>query len=315
MLRFDSRLPGTAQDIRVIMEVVLSYIGLFLLAKCGFNFIMFWWRMARLYLLPHLGFRRNLKKYGSWAVVTGATDGIGKAIAKELAKRGINIVLISRTEDKLEKVAVEIGGNVEIQTIQYDFTDPDSYEKISDQLKDLDIGILVNNVGMGTGLELYLDQDEKKCDDMINVNMVSVLKMTRVVLDQMVKRKKGLLVHISSLSSRLPCPFLLAYGSSKSFVNNFSESLHHEYFGKGIHNQVVTPSFVSTNMSGNVKANGFGIVHVSQMAKQTVNAMGLCTKMCGTWSHELQAACYLLLPKWFLVKKIVAILSGKRKRT
>lgn len=77
----------------------------------------------------------------------------------------------------------------------------------------------------------------------------------------------------------------------------------------------MTPSFVSTNMSGNVKANGFGIVHVSQMAKQTVNAMGLCTKMCGTWSHELQAACYLLLPKWFLVKKIVAILSGKRKRT
>lgn len=94
----------------------------------------------------------DLQTYGKWAVVTGCTDGIGKAYAEQLAKRGFNIVLISRTLDKLKQQALELENNYNVLTkvIAADFTEPDViYPEIGAQLEDLDIGILVNNVGVG----------------------------------------------------------------------------------------------------------------------------------------------------------------------
>merc|ERR1712048_315786 len=126
------------------------------------------WYMIRLYVLPKFGMKLNLKKFGSWAVITGATDGIGKAIAKQLAKQGLNLVMISRFEDKLKATAEEIGSEkIEIKTISYDFSDPDDYDRIAGQLKNLDIGILVNNVGMSYDHpDYYLKFDEKYFDKM-----------------------------------------------------------------------------------------------------------------------------------------------------
>ncbi|KAM5171244.1 17-beta-hydroxysteroid dehydrogenase type 3-like isoform 2-T2 [Mantella aurantiaca] len=95
--------------------------------------------------------RKDLTKYGGWAVITGATDGIGKSYAKELAKMGFNVVLISRTLEKLKKVAAEIEqqSGCKAKIIQADFTGgAEIYPKIEEGLKDMDIGILVNNVGM-----------------------------------------------------------------------------------------------------------------------------------------------------------------------
>lgn len=93
----------------------------------------------------------NVKSYGKWAVVTGCTDGIGKAYAEQLAKRGLSIVLISRTLEKLNEQAKELQDRFKVETkvIAADFTEPNSiYPNIRTQLADLDIGILVNNVGM-----------------------------------------------------------------------------------------------------------------------------------------------------------------------
>lgn len=136
--------------------------------------------------------RKDLKKYGGWAVVTGATDGIGKAYAEELAKRGFNVVLISRTLEKLEKVSREIERQTQQKTriIQADFSKGlEIYSNIEDGLKDLDIGVLVNNVGiMFTHKSTpFLNTPDlgKKLSDIVNCNMLSVLQMTRIVLPRM----------------------------------------------------------------------------------------------------------------------------------
>ncbi|RXM96696.1 Testosterone 17-beta-dehydrogenase 3 [Acipenser ruthenus] len=94
--------------------------------------------------------RSFFSSLGEWAVITGGTDGIGRAYAFELAKRGMNIVLISRTLEKLNKVAKEIEDDTgrSVKVIASDFTREDIYENIEDNLKGLDVGILVNNVGM-----------------------------------------------------------------------------------------------------------------------------------------------------------------------
>jgi len=288
-----------------------------MVGKCVFDFIGFIWRLLRLYVLPkYAAFRVNLKKmFGTWAVVTGATNGIGKAIAKQLAKRGINLVLISRSEEKLKATAQEIGNGVDIRTIVYDFTTSAGYDVIRQQLKDVDVGILVNNVGVSyKHAEFYGDWDPQACDDMIKVNIHSVLKMTRVVLDGMVSRKIGLLVHISSASGYAPFPLYSVYSGTKSFVNNFAESLHHEYAHKGIQSQFITPSFVSTNMTRNMKPNGFSVADVDHMAQQTVNAFGLSSCLYGHWGHELiVTSLFKLLPRSYCCKKTLEFTTKVRE--
>ncbi|XP_075708509.1 17-beta-hydroxysteroid dehydrogenase type 3 [Rhinoderma darwinii] len=197
-------------------------------------------------------------KMGEWAVVTGAGDGIGKAYSIELANRGMNIVMISRTLEKMQRVALEIehttGRNVKI--IQADFTKNKIYERVEENLNGLEIGILVNNVGMLHSPDpcCFLaspDNDE----NLINCNVISAVKMTRLVLKQMEQRQKGLILNISSAFGSFPCPLYAIYSASKAFVTTFSKALQAEYKSKGIIIQAVTPYGVSTPMTKNTSTN------------------------------------------------------------
>lgn len=138
---------SVSKDPRVNM--LLEYLGLALVA---YTFVKISYKVISnlgVFLFNVGGV--NVKSYGKWAVVTGCTDGIGKAYTEQLAKRGLSIVLISRTLEKLNEQARDLQDRFKVETkvIAADFTQPDSiYPNIRTQLADLDIGILVNNVGM-----------------------------------------------------------------------------------------------------------------------------------------------------------------------
>ncbi|KAK5927582.1 hypothetical protein CgunFtcFv8_012723 [Champsocephalus gunnari] len=191
---------------------------------------------------------------GKWAVVTGATDGIGKSYAEELARRGFALMLISRSQDKLDDVArlLKEQYNVETGTIAVDFGRSDIYEKIEAGLAGLEIGVLVNNVGVSYPYpEYYLNIPDLDnfITNMVNVNITSVCQMTRLVLPRMAERSKGVVLNISSASGMYPLPLLTVYSSTKAFVDFFSRGLQEEYRRQGVIIQSVLPFFVVTKMT------------------------------------------------------------------
>ncbi|XP_034540337.1 very-long-chain 3-oxoacyl-CoA reductase [Notolabrus celidotus] len=273
----------------------------------GFTAVYLIWRVwcgFREYALSQL-WQEDLRKFGQWAVVTGATSGIGKAYARELAQRGLDVVLVSRSDEKLQTVAREIEEQYgrKTRTIQVDFTDGHSvYPTIAKGLQGLEIGILVNNVGMvySDNFEYFLDvpDAEQKITQVINCNVLSVPQMTRLVLPDMLEREKGLIINISSLVGCRPHPLLSIYSSSKSFVAYFSQCLHAEYSLKGITVQCVAPFMVSTNMTKRVKNSCF-VKSAPDFAWEALNTVGHSTYTNGCLSHALQSTVLrVLLPDW-----------------
>ncbi|XP_042896380.1 very-long-chain 3-oxoacyl-CoA reductase [Parasteatoda tepidariorum] len=193
---------------------------------------------------------------GKWAVITGGTDGIGKAYAEELAKRGFSICLISRNIEKLNTVSKELEGNyiIETKSINVDFTaGPEIYSEIAEELLKLEggIGVLVNNVGMSYKYAEYfhaVPDGSNFMMNLINSNITSCTMMMKIVLPYMVN-KKGIIINISSLLAVYPMPFLSTYAACKVYVDYLSKAVQYEYKDSGVIIQSVLPGYVATKMS------------------------------------------------------------------
>lgn len=234
----------------------------------------------------------NFKEQGKWALVTGCTDGIGKEYAKQLAARGLDIVLVSRSMEKLQATAQEIEKeyNVATKIIQVDFCGGEEiYDKIEKDIAGLEIGTLVNNVGVSYNYpEYFLDipDVDKLCTTLIKANVVSVTRMTRIVLPGMVERKKGVLINIGSASSIIPSPLLTVYAATKAYVEKFTEGIHMEYSKQGLIIQAVLPGFVCSNMSGIRKSTVFAPT-AKEFVKSAIGLVGIDDKTTGYFPHSV----------------------------
>lgn len=247
------------------------------------------------FLGRRLGHGIDLSKCGPWAVITGATDGIGKAYAKQLANAGLNIVLISRTPAKLNAVANEIkeasrrSSPIKVKTIAVDFTKADDsvYGAIRQGLDGLNIGLLVNNVGMAPEPEPFgMVQDEKFLNDILNCNALSLCRMCHIVVPQMAKKRSGVIINIGSIASVGPCPFYTTYGATKAYIEKFSKDLAVELRPHGITVQTVQPCYVATNMC-ELKPS-ITVPTADTYAKAALNTLGLEDVTAGYWYHKIQ---------------------------
>ncbi|NWI95215.1 HSDL1 protein, partial [Pitta sordida] len=278
--------------------------------------------MLRLHVIPKLGREVDLvKQYGKWAVVTGSTDGIGKAYAEELAKRGVNIILISRSREKLEAVSRSIAETYHVETdfIVADFSKGrEPYPAIKEALKDREIGILVNNVGIFHSYPDYFAHlSEDMLWDMIHINIASANMMTYIVLPGMVKKKKGAIVNIASGLCCQPTPMMATYGASKSYLDYFSRALHYEYASKGIFVQSLTPFVIATKLvpiSRNVLKRSLQYVPAEKYASHAVSTLGLSTRTTGYWKHALQFVLAEHLPEWIWAKCLLYVNRSIRKQ-
>ena len=195
------------------------------------------------------------EKYGQWAVITGGTSGIGVNIVKEVAKRGMNIVLVARRIEKLEATAKEIKSkfNVEVKIIQADLSEHGEIQKVIDATNDLQIGFFAPVAGVEThGLFPDIDlNDELK---VIQLNITSVMVLTHHFTKLMKKRKKGAVLLVASLIGHMPNPYFSNYAGSKAFVLNFGTSLSYELKKYGIDVTVLSPGYTITPMTHDMDA-------------------------------------------------------------
>ncbi|KAK7601272.1 hypothetical protein V9T40_008713 [Parthenolecanium corni] len=238
-------------------------------------------------------------------LVTGSTDGIGKAYAKELAKRGMNVVLVSRTLEKLEKVAHEIEKESEVKTkiIVADFSRGQPiYEHIERELKDIPVGILVNNVGVNTTYPMYVTEvPPQSLWEMLNVNIGATTLLTRMILPQMQKRQKGAIVNVSSGSELQPLPLMTVYAATKVFIKNFSEAIRFEYQKHGITIQHLSPLFINTKMNSfsyRLQKTSLFVPDAEMYAKNAVNTLGVVDHSTGYWAHGIQYFFTSIPPVW-----------------
>ena len=258
-------------------------------------------RGVRAFVLPIMCKTNLRSRYGSWAVVTGCTDGIGREYARQLARNGLNIVLISRSQEKLKALSDEIISEFGVRTkvVVMDFTGGLTiYQGLKEEVRELEIGILVNNVGMIQPLSFFQNTEPDMFCKMLNVNCLSVLMMTHTILPGMLSRKKGAIVNISSFSGQMPVLFLQVYSATKSFVDFFSSCLRQECAGKGVDVQCVMPMYVSTKMSG--VPPSISSPSPEAYVRQALGVLGVHCRTQGYWAHALQAYWIAALPTWLL---------------
>ena len=232
-----------------MISTILYSIALIFIARIGF-------RLYQLVIEYRSKFDPDVYGKGSWAAITGSTDGIGKGFAFYLASQGFNIVLFGRSEEKLTAVRDEIikTHNVQVKTINKDFTksgEKGFFESIRRELEALDVSILVNNVGIATTLNIGKDSDEKAME-MVAVNCISQTVMSNIVVVRMNERKKrSAIVSLSSILGIRYNGIAPIYNATKIFNSSLSMSTENSGSFQNIDFLAIHSSLVLTKIAPN----------------------------------------------------------------
>lgn len=183
------------------------------------------------------------------ALITGASSGIGALYADRLASQGYDLILVARNTTKLERVAQAIreATGRQIDTLPADLANPADLRLVEARLaNDRSITLLVNNAGIGSTARA-LDADVDTMSAMVTLNVEALMRLTYAVVPAFVARGRGTIVNIASIVAVAPEVLNGVYGGSKAFVLAFSQNLHHELEGSGVHVQVVLPGATATD--------------------------------------------------------------------
>lgn len=217
------------------------------------------------------------------ALVTGASSGIGEAIARQLAAQGCNLILLARSEPALQQLAAQLRGEhaVQVDVLAADLAQPDCGPVIQQTLeaRGLQVDILINNAGLGTygPFETLSSQTEQ---ELIAVNIAAMVSLSHAVIPGMLSRASGTILNLASTSAYQPCAYMAVYAASKAFVLSFSEALWAEYRERGIHVAALCPGPVETAFIAKLRNEDIrktpvfaGIIRPEQVADEAIKTI------------------------------------------
>lgn len=186
---------------------------------------------------------------GNCALITGASSGIGAALARHHATRKGDLILVARSEEKLAALKTELEGEygVKVTVIVVDLAQADAAERIFSATEEagLQVDILINNAGFG-GHGKFHERDLAKDQAMMQVNIVTLVNLTHHYLQGMVQRNSGKILHVASTAAFLPGPLQAVYYATKAFVVSFSQAIAQELQGTGVTSSALCPGAVAT---------------------------------------------------------------------
>lgn len=189
------------------------------------------------------------------ALITGASSGIGRDMARELAKRGCDLILVARRVNRLEEIKNEITG-VSVETIECDVSTEENCTKLYNSVKDKGVDMLVNNAGFGLAGE-FLSTDLNKELNMIKTNVVAVHMLTKLFLKDFAEKDRGIILNVASSAAYMAGPYLSTYYATKNYVRRLTEAVYRELKEKNsnVSVSVLCPGSVNTEFNdvANVK--------------------------------------------------------------
>jgi short-subunit dehydrogenase len=202
------------------------------------------WQARERFRAPPESLRR---RYGEWALVTGASSGIGAAFARALARDGVSCVLAARREDRLRSLADELEKRHQVATrvVVVDLGAREGAERLAEAVSDLEIAILVNNAGFGCAGR-FETQDRERMRAMVEVNCAAPAVLTSILLPGMHTRGRGAVIIVGSIAGSQPLPLHALYSGTKAFANLFGEALWAELQGSGVDCLAVLPGTTET---------------------------------------------------------------------
>ncbi len=193
--------------------------------------------------------RKNNITMKEYTLITGASSGIGCEMAKQLASKNVNLILVARSEDKLQQLQQDLTSqfNVDVDYFLFDLSEPNSATDLYSVVREKNFRVtgLINNAGFGD-YGNFVEMPLKKDEDMIAVNITSLVGLTKLFGADMVKEGKGRIMNVASLLSFLPFPYYSMYSATKCFVLAFTETVAAELKGTGVSITALCPGTVET---------------------------------------------------------------------
>jgi short-subunit dehydrogenase len=248
------------------------------------------------------------------ALITGASSGIGKELAIQFAKGGDDVVLVARSEGKLQELAEQIRKNYSVAAtvIRSDLATIDGVDQLCDQLRERTIHVdtLVNNAGFGA-LGKFAELSIDRQTDMLLVNVVALTRLTRALLPAMLHRGRGGVLNVGSIAAYQAGPYMSVYYASKAYVLSFTEGLREELAGTGLHVTCLEPGATESNFGDESGMGKLDILTSSAMSSKAVakaGYKGYCDDeaiVIPGWKNRLVVASTGFLPR-FATRKLVA---------
>jgi len=253
-------------------------------------------------------------RYGKWAVVTGASSGIGRAIASELAAKGLELVLVARRQVELEQIARDLSAQhgVETRVVAVDLATTTALTRIESETKNLDVGLLVAAAGFGTAGD-FLDAKLEDELAMLDVNCRAVRHLSLHFGKRFVQRRRGGLIMFGSLVGYQGTPRAAHYAATKAYVQTLAEALHVELAPKGVDVLSSAPGPVNSRFGTRADMRMGAAEKPETVARATLNALGKKMTVTPGALSKLLTWSLMTAPRGLRVRIMGNIMGGMTK--